>query len=152
MSAYVSANNNGIPIRYATPRTNFYSFGSWRQGLSTDTPPQNVIGVETGEAFPANGTAGLQTAINLSTQGISQKDASIALITEFFGGTPSTVSISLQIADIDQASSYKTFATTTNTGGDEIVVTGIQGNFARAIVNSSTGTTGITFAAKLIVK
>jgi hypothetical protein len=151
MSPAYNGNTTGIGVRYALPRVPFYSFGSFRMGAVTDPLPAAVVGVETGETGPTTSTAGLQTAINLMTSGISQKDATLAFILRY-PIAPGAISVSLQVSDRDVDADYVTVAgsTSTKTAGDYLEFTGIQANFARAIVTSATGTYSIV--AIILVK
>jgi hypothetical protein len=69
------------------------------------------------------------------------------------GGTvsPSAVSISLQIADVDLDSEYTTVDTSTSTTGETRSLGNITANFVRVIATTITGGTAPTLAAGIVL-
>lgn len=71
-----------------------------------------------------------------------------------YGGTavPTGVSISLQIADIDEDDEYTTVDTSTAVAGETRSIGNITANFVRLIATTITGGTSPTLAAGIIVR
>jgi hypothetical protein len=68
-----------------------------------------------------------------------------------YGTSPSAINVSLQAATADVDAEYKDIDVSTNTAGEGRTVTGVQANFLRIKVNSSTVGSGAGFTAKLLV-
>jgi len=99
--------------------------------------------------LPGSATAGQQFAIssaNLSTNG----QHGITWFTQF-SGSPSTVTMNLQGADVDQDSSYTTIDTSTVATGESRSLSNVNYQFYR-IKAASTGGTSPTFAAGIMVR
>lgn len=139
MPAYNDGTKN-IPKYSIQPSTPFYSAGS--------ADPNT--GVETGEAFPSNGTAMLQCNLP-SFEGGFNTTAGRAISIQFvYPVAPATVSIKVQgsISDID--GQYQDLYTSTKTSGELVTISSSMLNFIRVFVTSSTGTNP-TLIAKFLV-
>jgi hypothetical protein len=117
------------------------------------TPPNALFAGEIGfsfnnETFPGSATAGSQFALG-KPGGYSPETGYTVRWQTIFGGAPSAVNLSLQVAINDVDAEYQSIDSTSLTTGDARTVTGVQGNFLRIRLNSSTGGTGLT--AKFVV-
>ena len=68
-----------------------------------------------------------------------------------FSTAPSAINVSLQAATADVDAEYKDIDVSTNAAGEGRTVTGVQANFLRIKVNSSTVGSGAGFTAKMLV-
>lgn len=101
------------------------------------------------ETLPSSATAGQQFAVARSTLA-SQAERGISWFT-LFAGSPSTVTINLQAADVDEDAAYTTVDTSTVATGESRSVGDINYNFYR-VKAASTGGTSPTFAAGISVR
>ena len=102
-----------------------------------------------GEAVPAAATAGSQFALP-HPAGIPDQSRAVRWQTLFTTG-PTAINVSLQGAMADVDAEYKDIDASTNVAGEARTVTGVQANFVRIKVNSSTVGAGAGFTAKLLV-
>lgn len=101
------------------------------------------------ETLPTSATSGLAFAVSRSTLA-QDSQRGISWFT-LFAGSPATVSIKLQGADVDQDSAYTTVDTSTVATGESRSVGTINYNFYR--INAiCTGGTSPTFAAGISVR
>ena len=101
------------------------------------------------EAVPSSATAGSQFAVPHPT-GIPDQSHTVRWQTLFVTG-PTAINVSLQGAMFDVAAEYKDIDVSTNAAGEARTVTGVQANFLRISVNSSTVGSGSGFTAKFMV-
>ena len=101
------------------------------------------------EAVPASATAGAQFALPHPT-GVPEQSRAVRWQT-LFGTAPTAINVSLQGATADVDAEYKDIDTSSNTAGEARTATGVQANFLRIKVNSSTVGSGAGFTAKLLV-
>jgi hypothetical protein len=101
------------------------------------------------EAVPASATAGSQFALPHPT-GLPDQSRTVRWQT-LFATAPSAINVSLQGAAADVDAEYNDIDTSTNAAGEARTVTGVQANFLRITVNSSTVGSGAGFTAKLLV-
>ena len=100
------------------------------------------------EAFPGSATAGSQFALTIPGGFMPETGYTVRWQT-IFGGAPTAVNITLQVAMNDVDAEYQNIDTSTLTTGEARTVTGVQGRFLRIKFNSSTGGSGLT--AKFMV-
>lgn len=117
------------------------------------TPPNSLFAGDIGfsfnnETFPGSATAGSQFALG-KPGGYAPETGYTVRWQTVFGGAPSAVNLSLQAAINDVDAEYQNIDSSTATAGEARTVTGVQGNFLRIKLNSSTGGSGLT--AKLVV-
>jgi hypothetical protein len=101
------------------------------------------------EAVPSTATAGSQFAMP-HPAGIPDQSFAVRWQT-LFGTAPSAINVSLQGASADVDAEYKDIDVSTNAAGEARTVTGVQANFLRIRVNSSTVGSGAGFTAKFLV-
>jgi hypothetical protein len=101
------------------------------------------------EAVPSTATAGSQFAMPHPT-GLPDQARTVRWQT-LFTTAPSAINVSLQGATADVNGEYEDIDVSTNAAGEARTVTGVQANFLRIIVNSSTVGSGAGFTAKLLV-
>jgi hypothetical protein len=101
------------------------------------------------EAVPAAATAGTQFAVPHSS-GIPDQARTVRWQT-FFGTAPTAINVSLQGAIADVDAEYKDIDASTAAAGEARTVVGVQANFLRIRVNSSTVGSGAGFTAKLLI-
>jgi hypothetical protein len=101
------------------------------------------------EAVPSSATAGSQFAVPHPT-GIPDQSRTVRWQTLYATG-PTAINVSLQGAMADVDAEYKDIDVSTNTAGEARTVTGVQANFLRVRVNSSTVGSGAGFTAKMLV-
>jgi hypothetical protein len=101
------------------------------------------------EAVPSSATAGSQFALP-HPPGIPDQSRAVRWQT-LFGVAPTAINVSLQGATADVDAEYKDVDASTNAAGEARTVTGVQANFLRIKVNSSTVGSGSGFTAKLLV-
>jgi hypothetical protein len=117
-------------------------------------PPLALAPGDTGvsfsnEAVPGSATAGSQFAL-LHPAGFPDSGRTVRWQT-LFATAPSAINVSLQGAIADVDAEYKDIDASTNAAGEARTVTGVQANFLRIKVNSSTVGSGAGFTAKLLV-
>jgi hypothetical protein len=101
------------------------------------------------EAVPSSAQAGSQFAV---PHPVGLFDAGYTVRWQtLFTTAPSAINVSLQAATADVDAEYKDIDVSTNAAGEGRTVTGVQGNFLRIKVNSSTVGSGAGFTAKLIL-
>jgi hypothetical protein len=101
------------------------------------------------EAVPASVTAGAQYALP-HPAGIPDQSRAVRWQT-LFATAPTAINVSLQGAMADVDTEYKDIDASTTAAGEARTVTGVQANFVRIKVNSSTVGSGAGFTAKLLV-
>ncbi len=101
------------------------------------------------EAVPSSATAGSQFAVPHPT-GIPDQARAVRWQT-LFSVAPSAINVSLQGAIADVDAEYKDLDASTNASGEARTVTGVQANFLRIKVNSSTVGSGAGFTAKFML-
>lgn len=101
------------------------------------------------EAVPSSATAGSQFALP-HPAGIPDQSQAVRWQT-LFAVAPTAINVSLQGATADVDAEYKDVDASTNAAGEARTVTGVQANFLRIKVNSSTVGSGSGFTAKLLV-
>ena len=121
---------------------------------SNTRPPYSLFPGDAGfsfnsEAVPAAATAGSQFAMPHPT-GFTDQSRTVRWQTLFATG-PTAINASLQGAIADVDAEYKDIDVSTSTAGEARSVTGVQANFLRIKVNSSTVGSGAGFTAKLLV-
>ena len=102
-----------------------------------------------GEAVPSSATAGSQFAVPHAA-GIPDQSRAVRWQT-LFSAAPSAINVSLQGAMADVDAEYKDIDASTNAAGEARTVTGVQANFLRIKVNSSTVGSGAGFSVKLLL-
>ena len=101
------------------------------------------------ESVPSSALAGSQFAIPHPT---GHLDAGFTLRWQtLFSVAPSAINVSLQAATADVDAEYKDIDVSTNAAGEGRTVTGVQANFLRIKVNSSTVGSGAGFTAKTLL-
>jgi len=100
------------------------------------------------EAVPSSATAGSQFALP-HPSGFSDSGRTVRWQT-LFTVAPSAINVSLQGAIADVDAEYKDIDASTNAAGEARTVTGVQANFLRIRVNSSTVGSGAGFTAKIL--
>jgi hypothetical protein len=121
---------------------------------SSSLPPLSLSPGDVGfsfnnEAVPSSAQAGSQFAIP-HPSGIPDQGHAVRWQT-LYGTAPSAINVSLQAATADVDAEYKDIDVSTNTAGEGRTVTGVQANFLRIKVNSSTVGSGAGFTAKLLL-
>jgi len=121
---------------------------------SNSLPPLSLSPGDVGfsfnnEAVPSVVQAGSQFALP-HAPGTSDQGCVVRWQT-IYGTSPSAINVSLQAATADVDAEYKDIDVSTNTAGEGRTVTGVQANFLRIKVNSSTVGSGAGFTAKLLV-
>lgn len=121
---------------------------------SSSLPPLSLSPGDVGfsfnnEAVPSSAQAGSQFALP-HPSGIPDQGRVVRWQT-LFGTAPSAINVSLQAATADVDAEYKDIDVSTNAAGEGRTVTGVQANFLRIKVNSSTVGSGAGFTAKLLV-
>ncbi len=111
--------------------------------------PGDVGSSFSNEAVPASATAGMQFALP-HPAGIPDQSRAVRWQT-LFGAAPTAINVSLQGAMADVDAEYKDIDASTAAAGEARTVTGLQANFVRIKVNSSTVGSGSGFTAKLLV-
>jgi hypothetical protein len=101
------------------------------------------------EAVPAVAQAGTQFAMPHAA-GFNDSGRTVRWQT-LFGTGPTAINVSLQGAMADVDAEYKDIDASTNTAGEARTVTGVQANFLRIRVNSSTVGAGAGFTGKMLV-
>jgi hypothetical protein len=101
------------------------------------------------EAVPASALAGSQFAVP-HPPGLYDAGYTVRWQT-LFTVAPSAINVSLQAATADVNAEYKDIDVSTNAAGEGRTVTGVQANFLRITVNSSTVGSGASFTAKAIL-
>ena len=101
------------------------------------------------EAVPSSAQAGSQFAMPHSS-GMPDQGVAVRWQT-LFGTAPSAINVSLQGATADVDAEYKDIDSSTNATGEARTVTGVQANFLRIKVNSSTVGSGAGFTAKMLI-
>src|SRR5665213_1608573 len=121
---------------------------------SSAQPPYSLSPGDIGKSFnneavPASATAGAQFAVP-HPAGIPDQSRAVRWQT-LFAAAPTAINVSLQGAMADVDAEYKDIDASTNAAGEARTVTGVQANFLRIKVNSSTVGSGAGFTAKLLV-
>jgi hypothetical protein len=116
-------------------------------------PPYSLFPGDVGfsfnnEAVPSSATAGSQFAVP-HPSGFPDSGFAVRWQT-LFSVAPTAINVSLQGAMADVDAEYKDVDASTNAAGEARTVTGVQANFLRIKVNSSTVGSGAGFTAKLI--
>lgn len=124
-----------------------YSFGS-SNNYSSNTNVPNAT--STGEAIPTTSTAGRQFAIPETVNGLSDGPCAITWQT-VITGSPTAVSVGLQLASVDADAQYQTVDTSTNTSGEIRTYGATAARFVRLIVNSSAGGTTPTIVGTISI-
>jgi hypothetical protein len=101
------------------------------------------------ETLPGSATAGLQFAVSRSTLA-ADAQRGVVWFTQF-AGSPSTVTMNLQGADIDADTYYTTVDTSTLATGESRSIGNVNYNFYR-VKAASTGGSSPTFAAGISVR
>jgi hypothetical protein len=113
---------------------------------NAQNPPNSIYPGDVALAFnaeaPAAGQASQQFALP-NYSGFPENGRTIRWQT-LYGTAPSSISVALQTAMNDVAAQYATIDTSTATAGEARTVTGVRGNFIRAIVNAISGGSGVT--------
>ncbi len=113
---------------------------------NSQNPPNSIYPGDVALAFnaeaPAAGQSSQQFALP-NYSGFPENGRTIRWQT-IYGTAPASVSIALQTAMSDANAQYATIDTSTATAGEARTVTGVRGNFIRAIVNSISGGSGVT--------
>lgn len=113
---------------------------------NTQNPPNSIYPGDVALAFnaeaPSAGQASQQFALP-NYSGFPENGRTIRWQT-IFGTAPSSVSISLQTAMNDVSSQYATIDTSTAAGGESRTISGVRGNFIRAVVTAISGGSGVT--------
>lgn len=120
---------------------------------SNATPPYSLSPGDVGfsfsaEAVPAAAQAGQQFA--LVRKGGAQPGYVVRWQT-LFATAPGAISLELQAAMNDVDAEYKSIDTSTQVNGEAKTVTGVNANFLRVKVISSTVSSGAGFTAKILV-
>jgi len=116
-------------------------------------PPYSLFPGDVGfsfnnEAVPSSAAAGSQFAVP-HPSGFPDGGFAVRWQT-LFSVAPTAINLSLQGALADVDAEYKDVDASTNAAGEARTVTGVQANFLRIKVNSSTVGSGAGFTAKLI--
>jgi hypothetical protein len=113
---------------------------------NAQNPPNSIYPGDVALAFnaeaPAAGQASQQFALP-NYSGFPENGRTIRWQT-LYGTAPSSISVALQTAMSDVPAQYATIDTSTATAGEARTVTGVRGNFIRAIVNAISGGSGVT--------
>lgn len=113
---------------------------------NTQNPPNSIypgdVALASNAEAPSAGQASQQFALP-NYSGFPENGRTIRWQT-IFGTAPASVSISLQTAMSDVNSEYATMDTSTAAAGEARTVSGVRGNFIRAIVTSISGGSGVT--------
>ena len=120
---------------------------------SNSNPPYSLSPGDAGfsfsnEAVPSSAQAGTQFALP-HPAGIPDQGRVVRWQT-LFGTSPTAINVSLQGAVADVDAEYKDIDASTNAAGEARTVTGVQANFLRITVNSSTVGSGAVGAVATV--